>query len=157
MNTNKFKLNIQFFADDQQETEKSFTQEDLNNHIAATKKETRDKIFSDLGIEDIDKYKESQKEIKSKLNGFEKINNELNSYKLKDIKLNKALENGLSVDSLDLIAGDNEEAIENSVKKLAKFIDSHKPVVTPPNPSENKIPKDSEIGDILTSKLLGGK
>ena len=63
----KYKLNIQFYADPEPEPQpdpepKTFTQEDINNVVKATKVDTENKLLKDLGIEDIETFKTAQKQ-----------------------------------------------------------------------------------------------
>lgn len=159
----KYKLNIQHFNDLEAGEEgsepnlaatKTFSQEDINKTVKATKIELEAKFsntLKDLGIEDIETFKTAQKQ----------KDDELNTLKTKDIKLNKAIEYGLGMDVLDLISGTDEESIAASAKKLSEYLAG----ITTKSTDNTNITVETEknvsstqtLEDAFAKKVLGGK
>lgn len=132
----------------------TFTQEQLNSHIKTAKDEATAKVFADLGFKDAKEVSDFKIAKATADDTLASLQGEIDGYKLKDLKINKALEHGLSIDNLDLITGKSEEEIEGQAKKLSEFIKQQTPDPDKPNPEAPTKPK-TDFGDAL-SGILGG-
>lgn len=118
-------------------------QEHVDNLVGLARKEGQDKILKELGFENVEVFKTSQKTQQDELNKYKTENSNL---KLKEVKTTKLLEKGLSLDALDLIHGNSEEEIGKQIETLVKIAPKQSEP-TPPTPNPNQNTPKGENGD----------
>lgn len=155
----KYSLDIQYFNDGEEVVEKAeeevktFTQEQVNNLMAEAKRKYKEE--SKATIEELKATKDAVIQYEEQIKNFSVLENQVKEYKVKEVKLNKALEYGLPIDSLDLLNGDDEETISTNALKLANLLKSSQTVQTQTINPEKKIAKSEDFGELLMKKIKG--
>ncbi|MDL2211644.1 hypothetical protein LJB88_02080 [Erysipelotrichaceae bacterium OttesenSCG-928-M19] len=129
--------------------EKTFTQEQVNSYVKSAKEEVSTKLLSELGFKDIDDAKDFIAGSSKKDEKLTTVQSELEAFKLKDLKIMKAIEHGLGIDNIDMLSGSDEESIEQQAKRLSTFIEKNNSQSEKVNNSENKTKTKDDFGDAL--------
>jgi len=91
----------------------------------------------------------------TELSGVDEIKNELEKYKLKDLKTSVAIKAGIPLELAGRLSGETEEELKADAETLAGFVNK-KPTL-PLKPNEPDVNKENQEMEQMLDSLLGEK
>src|SRR5690625_986259 len=101
-------------------------------------------------INDLQATIDAQKE---SLGSIDELKKEIESYKLKDIKTNIAVQAGIPLELAGRLSGSNEEEIKADAEKIAGFVNKKQPL--PLKPSEPDVNNEKREMEQMLDELTG--
>ena len=101
-------------------------------------------------INDLQATIDAQKE---SLGSIDELKQEIESYKLKDIKTNIAVQTGIPLELASRLSGETEEEIKSDAEKIAGFVNKKQPL--PLRPSEPEVNNEKREMEQMLDQLTG--
>lgn len=90
---------------------------------------------------------------KDQLSSIDELKQEIESYKLKDIKTNIAIQAGIPLELASRLSGETEEEIKADAEKIAGFVNKKQPL--PLRPSEPDVNNETREMEQMLDELTG--